>query len=77
MGKMTLEDVRAAIGELSDEEKEIIYLDLAMTKEKPDDEILQSHIALLEKRWNDFITGQTKPIPLKQAMDEIDRITDD
>ena len=42
LGKMTLEEVRAAAGQLSEEEQELLYLDLSMKmKEEDPEQVLQ------------------------------------
>jgi len=76
MGKMTLEEVREAAKELSEEEQEILYLSLAMKMEEVNPAILKSHHSLLEKRWTDFVSGNVKAVPLKQALQAIDDIQD-
>ena len=76
MGKMTLDEIRAAARELSEEEQEILYLDLAFKMKDEDSEIMKSHKSLLEKRWEDFSSGKTNPVPLDRALLDIDKVSD-
>jgi len=76
MGKMTLEEVRAVVDELNEDQQELLYLDLAFKMKKPDSEIIESHRSLLDKRWDDFVSGKVSPLSLDEALNEIDNIQD-
>lgn len=76
MGKMTLEEVKAVVEELDEDQQEILYLDLAFKMKKTDSEIIASHKSLLDKRWADFASGKVSSLSLDEALKEIDKIQD-
>jgi putative addiction module component (TIGR02574 family) len=66
MGKMTLEEVRAAAKELTPEEREILSADLARTK-KTLPEIQAAWIAESERRLDAFEAGREKAYPAEEV----------
>ncbi|KAB2930602.1 MAG: addiction module protein [Leptonema illini] len=60
MAKMTLEEVREAVKELTPEERELLFLDLSEEVEKTDPEIEKAWIAEAEKRAQAILDGKAK-----------------
>lgn len=77
MGKMTLDEVRAVVNELDEDQQELLYLDLAFKMKKEDTEIIKSHKSILDQRWSDFASSKAGSLSLDEALEEIDNIRDD
>jgi hypothetical protein len=71
MGKMTLEEVRAVVHELSPEDKEILSIELSYEIRKVDPEIEKSWLVEAKRRWKEFEEGKVKGIPGEEAFARI------
>jgi hypothetical protein len=58
MGKMTLEEVRAVVQELSPEDKDLLSLELVQDAIKINSEIEKAWVAESERRLDDFEAGK-------------------
>lgn len=73
---MTLDELKAAVDNLNDEQKELLYLDLSFQMRKPDSEIIRAHSSAIEQRWSDFVSGKTSPLSFDEAINTIKNIPD-
>jgi len=62
---MTLEELKAQAGKLSDIERELLALDI-LGPDQPSfssSEIERAWLEEAERRYNDYLAGKTKPVP--------------
>jgi putative addiction module component (TIGR02574 family) len=71
MGKLTLEEVRAAAHELSDEDREILTIELNIEMRKVDPEIEKAWITEANRRWKEFEEGKVEGIPGEEVFARI------
>jgi len=74
MGKMTLEEVRAAVKELSPEDREILSVELIHEIKKVDPEIEKAWVEESKKRWEEIESGKVKTIPGHVVRAEVRKI---
>ncbi|MCB1320267.1 MAG: addiction module protein [Leptospiraceae bacterium] len=68
---MTVEQVREAIGELNEFERELLYIDILQDFESVDPEIEKAWIEEVKRRAADIESGKAEFIPGEQVMAEI------
>lgn len=67
MGKLTLDEVRSAIKELTPEEQEILSADLARTKETHPD-VLAAWTAESERRLDEYLAGRQDAYSIDEVL---------
>jgi len=77
MGKMTLEEVRAAAHDLSEEEQEILYLDLAGEMEKETPEHEKAWQVEIERRVAEIKSGSAVLYDGDEVMAEVRALVDE
>lgn len=74
MARLSLEEVRSAIQELSPGEREVLYVDVLSDIEVVDPEIEQTWIDEIKRRVADIDAGRVKMIPAEQVLSEIEQL---
>jgi len=73
---MTLEEVRAAVDELSSEDKEILSIEFVHELEEIDSDIEKAWIAESERRLDEIESGKVECIPASEVIGRIKRRID-
>lgn len=73
MAKLTLEEVREAVKELTPEEREILAHDLLKPKTGMAPDIENAWAAESARRYQEILNGEVETIPAEQVFERIER----